>query len=398
MKKTLFVVFSHYPSDTRIRKEANALFKNGYDVDVLCLKDNTELSFEIFENIKIFRINIKKKRGSSLNYFLLYTLFFFSAFYKITKLYLQNRYDVIHVNNMPNFIVFTSFIPKLFGSRVILDLHDPLPEILMSELSLSYNSIFFKIAVLEEKLSIWFADEIITTNIAFKELFISRGCKEEKITIVMNSPQTNIFNNIMIPKSEANDLSQQKFKLMYNGTIIKRHGLDILIDAVNLLIGKIPNIELNIFGDGEFLPEVLEKIELLKLNNYVKYRGSFLVDRIAEEIPHIDIGIIPNRFNVFTNLNFPIRIFEFIHFKKAVVVPRTKGISDYFNDDSIFYFQAENVKDLANVILNIYNNSIDCQLIIERAYKVYLNNTWEIQSKNLLAVYNKLISNNNHST
>lgn len=393
MKKTLLVVYSHYPSDTRIRKEANALLKNGYDVDVLCLKNNDESSFEIFEDIKIFRISINKKRGSIYNYIQLYSLFFISAFFRITKLYLQKRYNVIHVNNMPNFIVFTAIIPKLFGSKVILDLHDPSPEILLSELAKSYNSIFFKIAAWEEKISIWFANQVITTNIAFKNLFISRGCKEEKITIVMNSPQTDIFNNILVPKAESNSNSSKKFKIMYNGTIIKRHGLDILIDAVSLLIEKIPNIELNVFGDGEFLPEVLKKVELLKLNDYVSYRGSFLVDKIAEEIANTDIGVIPNRFNVFTNLNFPIRIFEFIHFKKPVVVPKTKGISDYFNDDSIFYFKAEDTKNLADVILNIYNNTIDCKSIINRAYKVYSDNSWEIQAKNLLAVYNRLTIN-----
>jgi glycosyltransferase involved in cell wall biosynthesis len=291
---------------------------------------------------------------------------------------------------MPNFIVYTSIIPKLFGAKVILDLHDPSPEIFLSLSEKGYDSLMYKIALFEEKISIWFADHIITTNIAFRELFISRGCKENKISIVMNSPQTSIFNDVKIATTEKNK-TPQKFRIMYNGTIIKRHGLDILVDAVYLLKDKITNIELNIYGDGEFLTEVMTKVKSLKISDFIKYRGSFLVDIIAEEIPKMDIGVIPNRLNVFTNLNFPIRVFEFIHFKKPIVVPQTKGIGDYFDEDSIFYFQPEIVNDLAEVILAIYNKSLDVEDIINNGYKVYQNNTWEIQSSILNQVYNKLI-------
>ena len=386
------VVYSHYPSDTRIRKEANALTENGFEVDVICLKDETQAKFEVFENVNIYRLNIIKRRGTFYTYFWLYILFFFNSLIKVTALFLKKKHDVIHIHNMPNFIVYTALIPKLLGAKIILDLHDPSPEIFMSLSEKSYNSLLYKIAVFEESISMWFANHLITTNIAFKELFVSRGCKEEKISIVMNSPQTNIFNKISSSSSGPFENPLNKFRIMYNGTIIKRHGLDILVEAINLLKDKIPEIQLNIFGDGEFLTEVIEKINYLNLNDNIIYRGSFLVDRIAEEIPKMNLGVIPNRFNVFTNLNFPIRIFEFIYFKKPIVVPKTRGISDYFNDDSIFYFQPENVNNLADVILSIYNNSIDVNQVVNNGYQVYQNNTWEIQSKNLLHVYNKIIN------
>jgi glycosyltransferase involved in cell wall biosynthesis len=385
------VVYSYYPGDTRIRREANALIENDIEVDVICLRGENQATSEIFEKVNIHRLNIRKTRGTLFNYFFLYFIFFILSFIKGTNLFLKNKHNVIHIHNMPNFIVFVGLIPKLFGAKIILDQHDPSPEILISLSNKTEGSFLFKLAVFEEKISTWFADHIITTNIAFKDLFISRSCNEDKITIVMNSPQTSIFDKINIPKPQLEDNRTKKFRIMYNGTIIKRHGLDILVNSIKILKDKIPDIELHIFGKGEYLSEVLEKVEILKLNDHVKYRGTFLIDKIAEEISQMDMGVVPNRFNVFTNLNFPVRIFEFIYFKKPIVVPKTRGISDYFDDDSIFYFQAEDVNDLVNVILSIYYKSVDVNKVIENGYNVYQKNSWEIQSKNLLEVYNKLI-------
>jgi glycosyltransferase involved in cell wall biosynthesis len=385
------VVYSYYPGDTRIRREANALIENDIEVDVICLRGENQATSEIFEKVNIHRLNIRKTRGTLFNYFFLYFIFFILSFIKGTNLFLKKKHNVIHIHNMPNFIVFVGLIPKLFGAKIILDQHDPSPEILISLSNKTEGSFLFKLAVFEEKISTWFADHIITTNIAFKDLFISRSCNEDKITIVMNSPQTSIFDKINIPKPQLEDNRTKKFRIMYNGTIIKRHGLDILVNSIKILKDKIPDIELHIFGKGEYLSEVLEKVEILKLNDHVKYRGTFLIDKIAEEISQMDMGVVPNRFNVFTNLNFPVRIFEFIYFKKPIVVPKTRGISDYFDDDSIFYFQAEDVNDLVNVILSIYYKSVDVNKVIENGYNVYQKNSWEIQSKNLLEVYNKLI-------
>ena len=387
--KILMLVYSHLPGDTRVRREADALITCGYKVDVLCLKDEDEDSREVFEGINIYRMNLKKTRGSFLDYFYKYFIFFIWSFVKLSILFIKNRYDFIHVHNMPNFIVFAALIPKLSGKKIILDQHDAAPELLMAMTNKTEGSFLFKLAVSEEKLSTWFANHVITTNIAFKDLFLSRGCKEEKITIVMNSPQTSIFNNVIIPKLEPKNHGTKNFKIMYHGTIIKRHGLGVLIDSVKILKDKIPDIEVNIFGLGEYLPEILQKINLLNLNEYVKYRGAFLLDKIAAIIPTMDLGVIPNRFNAFTNVNFPVRIFEYLFFKKPVIVPKTRGIKDYFSEDSIFYFKPEDPINLAEVILSVYYKSEELYTVINNGYKVYQNYTWEIQSKNLLEVYDK---------
>jgi glycosyltransferase involved in cell wall biosynthesis len=75
-----------------------------------------------------------------------------------------------------------------------------------------------------------------------------------------------------------------------------------------------------------------------------------------------------------------------------VVVPRTQGINDYFNEGSIFYFDAGDAENLANVIFNVYSDSEKTKEVINKGYEIYQKHRWEIQSKNLVNIYEKLLN------
>jgi hypothetical protein len=63
MKNILMIVYNYLPMDPRVRREATALIEQGYSVDIICLRAEGQKKFELFENIKIFRINLKKERS-----------------------------------------------------------------------------------------------------------------------------------------------------------------------------------------------------------------------------------------------------------------------------------------------------------------------------------------------
>jgi glycosyltransferase involved in cell wall biosynthesis len=292
---------------------------------------------------------------------------------------------------MPDFLAFLSFIPKLFGSKVILDLHDPSPEMLMTKFSDSKESKLIRLLKWQEKVSIEYAHIVITTNQSFVDRFISRGCPPNKITVVMNSPQESIFNKFMGKSQKKPD--ETKFILMYHGLILERYGLLELVDALELLKNKIPGLELRVYGPGEDVQVFLDKIRISKSESLIKYTDVVPIEEIAKKIPECDIGIIPNRLSPFTQINFPTRIFEYIHLKKPVIVPRTQGIKDYFDEESIFYFDAGNAKSLADAIFKVYFDPSKTVEVVDKGYKIYQKYKWENQSKNLLKIYEDLSSN-----
>jgi len=390
MKKILMVVYSYFPQDVRPRREAEALINAGYTVDIICLRLPDQTKFENIWGVDTHRVNISKSRSSKRKYIFLYASFFIRSFFLLNRLFVKNRYAVIHVHNMPDFLVFLSVIPKLFGSKVILDLHDPTPEMLVTKFAEDRDSWLIKMLKWQERASIRFAHKIITTNKSFLDKFISRGCPPDKINIVMNSPQESIFNKFVNKSKNKSD--ENKYVVMYHGIIIKRYGLEELVNAINLLKDKIPGLELRVYGTGEDLSLFLEMVRKLNLENIVKYFGQVSIEKIAETIPECDVGIIPNRLNPFTQINFPTRIFEYLHMKKPVVVPRTQGINDYFDEGSILYFDAGDAENLANVIFNVYSDPGKTLEVVNKGYEIYQKHRWENQSKHLVKTYEELLN------
>ncbi|MDY0081681.1 MAG: glycosyltransferase family 4 protein [Ignavibacteriaceae bacterium] len=389
-KNILMVVYSHFPQDVRPRREAEALINAGYTVDIICLRLPEQTKFESIYGVNTYRVNLSKSRSSKKKYIFLYANFFIRAFFLLNRLYLKNRYSAIHVHNMPDFLVFLGVIPKLFGSMIVLDLHDPTPEMLKTKFSDERDSRLMKLLKWQEKVSIRFAHKIITTNKSFLDRFVSRGCPPDKIKIIMNSPQDSIFNKY-IPESNKKS-NEKKYIVMYHGIIISRYGFEELLNSVNLLREKIPGLELRVFGIGEDLSLFLEMIQKLSLENIVKYFGEVSIEKIVETIPECNVGIIPNRLTPFTKINFPTRIFEYLHLKRPVVVPRTQGIKDYFDEDSIFYFDAGDAESLANVIFNIYSDSAKTIDVLTKGYEIYHKHRWEVQSKYLINIYKELLN------
>ena len=157
----------------------------------------------------------------------------------------SRRYDLVHVHNMPDFLVFSALVPKLLGARVILDLHDPMPELMMTIYGLNQQSPAVRLLKIVEKLSLGFADAVLTVNEACKKIFSNRSCAPTKVTVVMNSPDPDIFRYRSAPPelSVRRDVSKP-FVIMYHGSLVERHGLDIAIAALGKVRKTIPHAEL----------------------------------------------------------------------------------------------------------------------------------------------------------
>src|SRR5205085_2917735 len=80
-----------------------------------------------------------------------------------------------------------------FGAKVILDLHDPMPELMMTIFKLEKDSWSVRLLRRIEKWSIARANVVVTVSVTFKRVFSARSCASEKVEVVMNSPDGEIF-------------------------------------------------------------------------------------------------------------------------------------------------------------------------------------------------------------
>ncbi len=391
-KRAAVLLYSRYPSDPRPRRAAEAMIEADMQVDLLCLAGSeTDAPQETVGQVHVSRIPLTHRRDSKLIYLWQYGRFFWSSFWFLTSRSLRHRYDVIHVHNMPDFLVFAALLPRLRGARIILDLHDPMPELMESIYGLKPQD--WKVAVLKflERKSIAFSHLVLTPNITFKTLFVSRRCPPEKIQIVMNSPQQEIFHpsrygttkKVMHPASE--------FHVMHHGSIVHRHGVDLLVEAVARLRPKIPGIKLDIYGNSTpFLSAVLALAESLGIADIVTYHGAKTQTEIAEAILACDVGVVPNRRSAFIELNFPTRLFEYLAMNRPVVAPSTQGIRDYFDSDQILLFSPNDVDDLAAKILWVKEHPAETEKIVRAGAEIYGKNLWNDQKRRFVSLVSTL--------
>lgn len=382
-KKIAMVVFSTYPEDPRVRREAEALVSAGASVSVICISKEGAPGRDVVSGVSVFRLPVLRKRGNVVRYLWEYMAFSLLSWIVLTGLHIREKFDFVHVHNMPDFLVFVATLPRLLGAKIILDLHDPTPEVFQTKYSLSPGHGVIKLLCYLERMSIRFSHIVLTPNTAFKELFVSRGCPAQKIHIIMNSPDPLVFaSNGGHSRKEGND-----FLLMFHGTIVERHGLDTALDALLQLKKEMSGIQFHVFGEGDFTDEFLALCDRKNLKEIVRYHGHIPNSEIPSWIDRVDLGIIPNKAGVFTELNFPTRIFEYLACHKPVVAPRTKGILDYFDDESLFLFDPGDPRSLAQTILRAAEDASLRLEIVNRGRVILEKNSWEEQKLSLHRLY-----------
>ncbi len=277
------VLYSYYLTDPRPRRETEALVNAGMEADVICLKSDASMpAFETVNGVNIYRVPLKRRRSGKLTYAMQYGFFFLSAFWRLTWWELKGHYDLVHVHNMPDFLVFTALVPRLRGAKVVLDLHDPMPELFCGIYGPKKETFLFRLLRGLERQSIAFADKVLTPNISFRELFASRNQAAEKIEIVMNSPDPSIFRASAAGPETAARNGKRPFRMMYHGLLVERHGLDLAIDALARLQGRIPEVVLELYGEKTpYVDRILRQIDDLKLQEVVHFHGHKSQGEIA---------------------------------------------------------------------------------------------------------------------
>lgn len=389
-KRVIAVMFSNFPGDPRPRRAAEALQRAGADVEVICLRYSPdEPGRETFNGIRITRIPLKRKRGGKLGYLWQYGAFLLACTWLLAVRSLRRRYALVHVHNMPDFLVFSALVPKLTGARVILDQHDPMPELMITIFGLRPESRQVSLLKTIEKWSLRFANTVITVNEACRRIFSGRSCPASRIAVVMNSPDEEIFRyhpaEPGLPAAERTP--EQPFVIMYHGSIVERHGLDLAVDALRRVRKDVPSAELHIYGRSTpFLETVLRNVRCSDISSAVHYHGPKTIEEITEAIRRCDVGVIPNRRSIFTWLNTPTRIFEYLSQGRPVIAPRAPGILDYFSEDELILFDLGDARDLADRIRFVYAEPEAACAITRRGQAVYRSRVWSQEKEHFLSV------------
>lgn len=349
--RVCMISYSFYESDNRVRRYAESLSQRGDHVDVISLDRGVDGSTGEMNGVNIFRVQkrVVNERGK-LAYLERLVKFLLRSAWLVSRMHLRRAYDVVHVHNIPDFEVFSALVPKLRGAKVILDIHDILPEFYADKFEGGRESAAYKLLLRIERMSMSFADHVILSNHLWRERVLGRSVDGDRCSVIMNYPDPAIFRPRPVRKEPG------KFVLLYPGTVNRHQGLDIAIRAFHRIRDEVPEAEFRIIGEGPERPALEKLARGLDLGGRVAFRDRIPLDVVADEMAKADLGIVPKRDEGFGGEAFSTKTWEFMSLGVPIVLSRTRIDDYYFNERVVRFFEPGSVESLADAIVEMHGD------------------------------------------
>src|SRR5262249_43220343 len=144
--------------------------------------------------VRIFRIQRRAITEKAPWTYLFKTLLFtVRATFRLSLLHLTRPYDVVHVHNIPDFLVFAAIVGKWFGAKIVLDIHDVVPELFQGKFGGGDRALLRRGLLAVERASCRFVHHVIVANPLWHRKLVDRAKVQNKCTTILNYPDLARF-------------------------------------------------------------------------------------------------------------------------------------------------------------------------------------------------------------
>lgn len=387
MIRVLIIAYTDYTYDARVRRHAEALALRGDRVDVIAL-DTTKCGS--CNGVNVLAIEIARYRGSSrTRYLSTYASFFAQASLIGLRRSLSNRYDIVVVCTMPDAAVISAIPLKLLGSKVVLDIHDTMPELYLDKFGGRGGAFGARLLMAQERISALLADRVIAVHDPHRARLMRSGIPENKISVILNSPDNKAFSPISPPPTD----NGVEFPIVCHGLISRRLGLDVAIEAMSLIRDRVPAARLTVIGDGESLASAISLTGKLNLADRVRFLGRLPLEQLPQILARAKVGLVPNRASETTHLMLPVKLLEYAALRIPAIASRLHTIEHYFGPDAVLFFKPGQPASLADAIEELWRNPGRRSALVRNAEGVLDKLNWPSQRTNYYRTIDTLVGN-----
>ena len=341
----------------RLRRQADAFEEMGYDVEFLsCKCESSKLrnKYRIFEmpiNFQsIFEGGYRPISTEISN--ALKSMCRFCG--KVFSLIRSGGYSmVLSSYESPSLSTIVAIMAaKLTNIPHIYDYDDPGPE--MSRLTKGWSTShpFYRIQLFLEKIICQHSDVIFVMSETMKELLVRSG-SNKKIEVIHNVPLSKEirFAESMKQSREKLGIPTETFIFAYIGSIQRyTHGLEILVEGVNVLKDSTNDFLVLIIGTGSGEKFFKERIHRLKLSRYFLVTG-----KISNEEAHCYLNAANVSLIILPGINAdylaPTKLFISMALGKHLIATDSKEIRRILGSTPIFLRKNSTSKEIAEAML-----------------------------------------------
>ena len=386
-KRICMLAYAFYENDNRITRYAEALARRGDTVDVLALRRDGMPRRERMSGVNVYRIQMRRRdeRGR-LRYLLRLLRFWVTSSTILAAKHLRSPYDVIHVHSVPDFEVFAAWLPKCMGAKVILDIHDLVPEFYASKFGGRTDALCFKALVWLERVSARFADHVIAANDIWRGKLTSRSISDARCTAFLNYVDPNLFYR------RTRTRTDDKFIFVYPGGLQWHQGVDIAVRAFARITERVPNAEFHIYGEGPESAKIEALVAELGLQSRVMLKGARPLREIPEVISNADAGVVPKRADSFGNEAYSTKILEYMSQGVPVLVSRTSIDTFYFSDRTVRFFESGNEHELAEAMVELAVTPALRRAFSDAGLAYVARNNWSLKQQEYFDLVDSLVA------
>ena len=282
-----------------------------------------------------------------------YSSFAFSSF----LVGLFQKTDIIIATSPQFFTTWSAYgLSKLKRKPWIFELRDIWPESIQSVGAIRHK----KTLEFLEKIELGLyrdSNRVIAVTDAFKDNLISRGISSDKISVVTNGSNMELFNIRDKNQELIKKLSlEDKFIIGYIGTHGMAHSLDFIIKSISKIDDN--SIHFLFIGNGAMKETIVQFSSELNIKN-ITFLDSISKEKVPDYLSIIDVSLAPLKKSDTFKSVIPSKIFEASAMRKPTLLgvegQAQKIIEKY---GAGICFEPENEKDFIDKVYKLKNSKL----------------------------------------
>ena len=394
MSRIAIVVHAVYPGDPRIRRQSDALVAAGHEVDILCLRGPGEAAEELDGVVRILRLPVNRTFTGFAGHMAEYLAFAGIAAVRLTREHRRRRYHLVQVATVPDFLAFAAAPLKLAGIPLLLDLHEDMPEFFRDRFAHPLARPFLPLVTGSTRAAAAMATELITVHEPLRQLSIARGVPPDKISVVMNSADTALFD----PKrySRRPFMEDGELRLIHHSNLQRIYGLEVAVEAVARIDPAELPLRLDVYGDGPWRPQIEATIARTGTADRVHLNGRAPMDELPRLLAGADIGLVPSLPEPYLEYSLSTKLLEYAAMGVPIIATDLATFRAHFSGEAIRYVPGADPDALAGAIRELAEDPAAAARLGAEAHRQAADYAWSVQAQHYLEVIERMIGSREH--
>ncbi|MFQ5716405.1 MAG: glycosyltransferase family 4 protein [Nitrospinales bacterium] len=231
------------------------------------------------------------------------------------------------------------------------------------------------------------SDAIVSVTQSLKKNLVDRGISAEKISVILNGVENNIYN----PRPKDPELEKElrlsgKFVVGFIGTHGMAHGLDSVLNTAALCREK-KNIHFLFVGTGAFRKKLITQAKNLALSN-VTFVGSKPKGQMPFYWSLCDVALVHLMNKPLFKTAIPSKIFEAMAMGLPILIAVPEGEATRIIQDtgSGRVVLPENPEGLMEVIVQMYESPEQLKIMAQKSHEASFRFSREVQARNMINI------------